>query len=215
MQLEFGMTLKCHLNFTAYYMNLLCFLIQKIHRFTGADPGFQVRVGAHLKKLRRAEGGAKIFGVFRVKNHDFMPKNHIFSNCRGRPEIFWGISCEKSRFYLGAPHGSAPGLSLTESRLFHEHLTPIVDYNCVIFWFSLGQNVIDLFLELRLSMKTMKPFSKSNLMLRVLPRRGKTSSTKGPWKPWVRRSYTSWGNETWFSCSSRRTTLNALWHSSG
>jgi hypothetical protein len=34
--------------------------------------------GAHLKKLRRAEGGAKIFGVFRVKNHDFMPKNHIF-----------------------------------------------------------------------------------------------------------------------------------------
>ena len=40
---------------------------------SGADPGFQVRgVGAHLKKLRRAEGGAK---------------------------IFWGISCEKSRFY--------------------------------------------------------------------------------------------------------------------
>jgi hypothetical protein len=32
---------------------------------TGADPGFQVRGGgAHLKKLRRAEGGAKIFGVF-------------------------------------------------------------------------------------------------------------------------------------------------------
>ena len=34
--------------------------------------------GAHLKKLRRAEGGAKIVGVFRVKNHDFTPKNHIF-----------------------------------------------------------------------------------------------------------------------------------------
>jgi hypothetical protein len=33
-----------------------------------------------------AEGGAKIFGVFRVKNHDFTPKNHIFSNCRGRRE---------------------------------------------------------------------------------------------------------------------------------
>jgi hypothetical protein len=46
----------------------------------GADPGFQVRGGggAHLKKLRRAEGGTKIFGVFHVKNHDFMPKNHIF-----------------------------------------------------------------------------------------------------------------------------------------
>ena len=45
----------------------------------GADPGFQVRGGgAHLKKLRRAEGGAKIFGVLRVKNHDFTPKNHFF-----------------------------------------------------------------------------------------------------------------------------------------
>jgi hypothetical protein len=39
--------------------------------------------GAHLEKLRRAEGGAKIVGVFRVKNHDFTPKNHIFSNFRG------------------------------------------------------------------------------------------------------------------------------------
>ena len=34
--------------------------------------------GAHLKKLRRAEGVAKIVGVFRVKNHDFTPKKHIF-----------------------------------------------------------------------------------------------------------------------------------------
>ena len=49
--------------------------------------------------MRRAEGGAKILGVFRVKNHDFTPKNHIFSNCGGRRENIWGISCEKSRFY--------------------------------------------------------------------------------------------------------------------
>ena len=87
---------------------------------SGADPGFQVRGGggAHLKKLRRAEGGAKTFGVFRVKNHDFTPKNHIFSNCGGRREHFWGISCEKSRFYAkksyffpilgGARAGCAP-----------------------------------------------------------------------------------------------------------
>ena len=59
-------------------------------RYPGADPGFQVREGAHLKKLRRAEGGAKSFGVFRVKNHDFTPKNHIFP-------------------ILGPP-GSAPGI---------------------------------------------------------------------------------------------------------
>ena len=43
---------------------------------SGADPGFQVR-GAHLKKLRRAEGGVNIFGVFRVKIHDFTPKKQI------------------------------------------------------------------------------------------------------------------------------------------
>jgi hypothetical protein len=55
--------------------------------------------GAHLKKLHRAEGGAKIVGVFRVKNHDFTPKNLILSNCGGRRDHFWGISCEKSRFY--------------------------------------------------------------------------------------------------------------------
>ena len=36
---------------------------------------------------------------FRVKNHDFTPKNNISSNCGGRREHFWGISCEKSRFY--------------------------------------------------------------------------------------------------------------------
>ena len=42
--------------------------------------------GAHLNKLRRAEGGAKMFGVFRVKNHDFTPKNHIFYNFRGGRE---------------------------------------------------------------------------------------------------------------------------------
>ena len=74
----------------------------------GADPGFQVR-GAHLKKLRQAErgakilgyfvwkitilrqkiiffpiaeGGANIFGIFHVKNHYFTP-NRIFSNFRG------------------------------------------------------------------------------------------------------------------------------------
>ena len=34
--------------------------------------------------MRRAEGGAIIVGVFRVKNHDFTPKIVIFSNFRGR-----------------------------------------------------------------------------------------------------------------------------------
>jgi hypothetical protein len=38
--------------------------------------------------LRRAEGGAKIFGVFRVKNYDFTQKNHIFPILGGAREIF-------------------------------------------------------------------------------------------------------------------------------
>ena len=49
---------------------------------SGADPGFQVRGGA-LKKIAPSGGKREIFGVFRVKNHDFTPKNHIFSNFRG------------------------------------------------------------------------------------------------------------------------------------
>jgi hypothetical protein len=44
----------------------------------GADPGSQVRGGRTEKNLRRAEGGAKIVGVFRVNNHDFTPKKSYF-----------------------------------------------------------------------------------------------------------------------------------------
>ena len=88
----------------------MCYIILVLLYKSGADPGFQVR-GVALKKIapsggRRekfwgisceksrfyaqkirffpnAEGSAKIVGVFRVKNHDFTPKNHIFSNFRG------------------------------------------------------------------------------------------------------------------------------------
>ena len=41
-------------------------------------------MGGHLKKYRRAEGGAKMFGVFRVKNHDFTPKIIFFPILGGR-----------------------------------------------------------------------------------------------------------------------------------
>jgi hypothetical protein len=55
---------------------------RNVHWMDGALQGriqvFKLRGGAHLKELRRAEGGAKIVGVFRVKNHGFMPKNLIF-----------------------------------------------------------------------------------------------------------------------------------------
>ena len=74
----------------------------------GADPGFQVRGGgANLKKLSRAEGGAKNVGVFRVKNHYFMPKNLIFSNFRGGGG---GVRAEC------APPGSAPVVYINDNR---------------------------------------------------------------------------------------------------
>ena len=52
-------------------------LISKLFILQGRIQDFKLG-GAHLKKLRRAEEGAKMFGVFRVKNHDFTPKYHIF-----------------------------------------------------------------------------------------------------------------------------------------
>ena len=71
-----------------YWLHHLAFnniqIFNKNVLYSGADPGFQVG-GAQLKKLGRAEGGAKIFGVFREKNHDFTPTNYIFSNFRGAP----------------------------------------------------------------------------------------------------------------------------------
>jgi hypothetical protein len=51
-----------------------------LHAYQGRIQDFKVG-GAQLKKLR--EGGAKIFGVFRLKNHNFTQKNNIFSNFRG------------------------------------------------------------------------------------------------------------------------------------
>ena len=44
----------------------------------GRIQDFKLGGGVHLKKLRRTEGSAKIFGVFRVKNHDFTPKKSYF-----------------------------------------------------------------------------------------------------------------------------------------
>ena len=89
---------------------------------SGADPGFQVRA-AHLKKLCRVEEGTNIFGVFRVKNHDFTPKNHIFPILGGVPEIF-GVFHVKNHDFTpkkiiffpilgGAPPSLNPPLHIT------------------------------------------------------------------------------------------------------
>jgi hypothetical protein len=64
-------------------MNLIYAYGTKIRNDTnnnmqGRIQDFKLGGGVHLKKLRRAEGSAKIFGVFNVKNHDFTPKKSYF-----------------------------------------------------------------------------------------------------------------------------------------
>jgi hypothetical protein len=56
----------------------------------GRIQDFKLGGGAHLKKLRRAEGGAKNFGVFRVKNHDFTPKKSDFFQMQREARKFLG-----------------------------------------------------------------------------------------------------------------------------
>jgi hypothetical protein len=70
-------------NYFMHYMSVLLRFTTYNYPFQGRIQDFKLGGGAHFKKLCRAEGGEKMFGVFRVKNHDFMPKNHIFSNFRG------------------------------------------------------------------------------------------------------------------------------------
>jgi hypothetical protein len=56
------------------------------------------------------------FGVFRVKNHDFTPKNHIFSKCEGRREIFIGV---KSLFFTqNTPKMFTPPSAIGKNKIF-------------------------------------------------------------------------------------------------
>ena len=52
-----------------------------------------------------AEGGVNIFGVFRVKNHNFMPKNQFFPNFRGGPPWIrsWNMVISKQAKYCAIP----------------------------------------------------------------------------------------------------------------
>jgi hypothetical protein len=50
--------------------------------------------GAHLKKLCRAEEGANILGVFRVKNHYFTPKKIlVFTITEGGGNVVMVVVC--------------------------------------------------------------------------------------------------------------------------
>jgi hypothetical protein len=65
--------------------------------------------------LRRAEGGAKCLGVFRVKNHDFTPKNHILFILRREARnllgyFVWKITILRQKImFFPILGGRAPG----------------------------------------------------------------------------------------------------------
>jgi hypothetical protein len=65
--------------------------------------------GTHLKKLRRTEGGAKMFGVFRVKKSRFYTKKIIFFQILGGGGHAPGASPPP-------PRGSAPDICRNEER---------------------------------------------------------------------------------------------------
>ena len=68
--------------------------------YSGADPGFQVRGGGALKKMAPSGGRRENFwGISCEKSRFYAKKKSYFSNFRGGARNFWGISCEKSRFY--------------------------------------------------------------------------------------------------------------------
>ena len=90
--------------------------------------------GILKKKLCRAEGGANIFEVFHVKNHDIMPKNHIFSNFRG--------ACTRCA-------GSAPGMGEWCRLKFQQR-------NLCTDWIMLFQEC--LFAKRNISLPNFKPY---------------------------------------------------------
>ena len=84
--------------------------------------------GTHLKKLRRAEGSANMFGVFRVKNHDFTPKNHIISIAEGGKKIF-GVSRVKNHDFTPTNHFYPPILGGARAGCTSPWIRPWVPHN--------------------------------------------------------------------------------------
>jgi hypothetical protein len=73
-------------------------------QYTGADPGFQVRGGAKLKELRGAEGGAKFFfGISCEKSRFYAQKSYFFSIAEGGAKIF-GVFRVKNHDFMPKNH---------------------------------------------------------------------------------------------------------------
>ena len=97
----------CCLLQTHYYTGNNVILVQRMaeiwRTYAGADPGFQVRGGA-LKKIAPSGGRREKFWGILCEKSRFYAKKSYFSNFRGGARNVWGISCEKSRYYAKKNH---------------------------------------------------------------------------------------------------------------
>jgi hypothetical protein len=85
-----------------------------------ADPGGGGVLRQKILFFPIAEGGAKIFKVFRVKNHDLTTKNHIFSNFRGEDRWATIKKHQECNAFLGGWPKSIP----TSRSAWNKRLNP-------------------------------------------------------------------------------------------
>jgi hypothetical protein len=74
--------------------------------FTGRGQGRiqDFKLGGAVKKIAPSGGRRENFWGISCEKSRFYAKKSYFSNFRGGARNFWGISCEKSRFYAQKNH---------------------------------------------------------------------------------------------------------------
>ena len=87
----------------AYHSKLIhddnCFMCSSYKcNYQGRIQDFKLGGGA-LKKIAPSGGRRENFWGISCEKSRFYAKKSYFSNFRGGARNFWGISCEKSRFY--------------------------------------------------------------------------------------------------------------------
>jgi hypothetical protein len=80
------------------YVNKMIIKYFAVRTVPGADPRFQVR-GGPLKKIAPSGGRREHFWGISCEKSRFYAKKSYFFQLSREARKFWGISCEKSRFY--------------------------------------------------------------------------------------------------------------------
>ena len=101
----------------------MCKAVFNVGRVQGRIQDFKLGVGA-FKKIAPSGGRREHFGLFRVKNHDFTPKNHIFPILGSAPGvslfkhvIHYDPRSEFPYYNLTTPHREGPPYAHTGDAL--------------------------------------------------------------------------------------------------